>query len=62
MTTPDDLINRDLIEIQNDAKYIYYDFDKDENVEITLKEALHQEICFIYAKDDVLYIEVSQPD
>ena len=62
MTTPDDLINRDLIEIQNDAKYVYYDFDKDENVEITLKEALHQEICFIYAKDDVLYIEVSQPD
>lgn len=62
MTTPDDLINRDLIEIQNDAKYVYYDFDKDKNVEITLKEALHQEICYIYCKDDVLYIEVSQPD
>ena len=62
MTTPDDLINRDLVEIQGDAKYVYYDVDRDENVEITLKEALHQEISYIYCSDNVLYIEVSKPD
>ena len=41
MTTPDDLINRDLIEIQGEAKYVYYDVNRDEYVELTLKEALH---------------------
>lgn len=62
MTTPDDLINRDLIQLQTNTKYFYYDVDKDEKVELTPQEALHQEICYIYCKDDVLYIEVSQPD
>ncbi len=62
MTTPDDLINRDLIQLQTNTKYFYYDVDKDEKVELTPQEALYQEICFIYAKNDVLYIEVSQPD
>lgn len=62
MTKPDDLINRDLIQLQKNTKYYYYDVDKDEKVELTQQEALYQEICFIYAKDDILYIEVSQPD
>lgn len=62
MTTPDDLINRDLIQLPTNTKYFYYDVDKDEKVELNLQEALYQEICFIYAKDNILYIEVSQPD
>ncbi|MBQ2972394.1 MAG: hypothetical protein IJD68_07585 [Ruminococcus sp.] len=62
MTTPDDLINRDLIQLPVNTKYFYYDVDKDEKIELAKQEALYQEICFIYAKDDILYIEVSQPD
>lgn len=62
MTTPDDLINRDLIQLPVNTKYFYYDVDKDEKIELTKQEALYQEICFIYAKENALYIEVLQPD
>lgn len=62
MTTLDDLINRDLVEIQRETKYCYYDADKDERTEICLEEALYQEINYIYCEDNILYIEVSEPE
>lgn len=61
MITPNDLI-ANCIEIQSDVCYCYYDVEQDKRVIISQSEALECEINYIYCINNVLYIEVSQPD
>lgn len=52
----------DEVEIQSDMKIVYYDYDKEERIEITEKRAKDKEIRYIYCEEDVLYIEVEKED
>ncbi len=61
MITPNDLI-ANCIEIQSDVCYCYYDVEQDKRVIISQSETLECEINYIYCINNVLYIEVSQPD
>lgn len=51
------------IDIQaNKIHYCYYDYNKDQTVELTRIQAHDMEVKYIYVKDNELYIEVEQEE
>ena len=50
------------VEIQVAIHYCYYDFDSEERIEITHKEACDKEIKYLYCEDNEIYIEVNMED
>lgn len=56
MTIRDLLDN--LVEIQGECHYCYYDNDSEERVEITEDRAMDYDMKYIYCENGALYIEV----
>ena len=52
-----DILNA-LIEIQCEKIFCYYDYDKEERITITEKQAMDYEIKYIYVENNIIYIEV----
>lgn len=52
----------DSVEFQSDVKYFYYDYEKDERIELTEEEAGKYEIRYIYEEDGTICIEVDKSD
>lgn len=49
------------IEVQGEAKVVYYDEEKNERVEVTdLAEVKDSEIKYVYPESDILYIEIEK--
>lgn len=44
--------------VQSEAKYAYYDYDKDERVELTYEQAKDREILYIYCENNIIFFEV----
>lgn len=58
MITLRDLLNN--VELQSTAKYFYYDYDKEQRIELTEEEAGEYEIKYIYEEDGVICFEVDK--
>lgn len=56
MLTVNDLKSN--IDFQNDVRYYYFDYEKEERIEITAKEAEDKRITWIYCEADEIVIEV----
>lgn len=52
----------DTVEMQTTVKFCYYDYQKEDTIEITEKEAWEYEPKYMYVKDDILYIEVRKDE
>ena len=46
------------VDIQNQIRFCYYDYEKEERIEITREEADYKEIRYLYTENDEIYIEV----
>ena len=60
MITLKDLL--DSAELQSTVKYYYYDYDKEQRIELTEEEAGQYEIKYIYDEDEVICFEVDKDD
>ena len=60
MITIRDLLNN--VELQSTAKYFYYDYDKEQRIELTEEEAGQYEIKYIYEEDGIICFEVAKED
>lgn len=60
MITLEDLLNS--AELQSEAKYYYYDYDKEQRIELTEQEAGQYEIKYIYVEDGIICFEVDKED
>lgn len=58
MITLRDLLNN--TEIQSAAKYFYYDYDKEERIELSEEEAGDYDIKYIYEEDGIICFEVDK--
>jgi len=58
MITIRDLLNN--VELQSTAKYFYYDYDKEQRIELTEKEASDYDIKYIYEEDGIICFEVDK--
>jgi len=58
MITLRDLLNN--VELQSTAKYFYYDYDKEQRIELTEKEASDYDIKYIYEEDGIICFEVDK--
>ncbi len=58
MITIRDLLNN--VELQSTAKYFYYDYDKEQRIELTEKEAGDYDIKYIYEEDGIICFEVDK--
>ena len=52
----------DNIEVQGVKHYCYYDYNKEERIEITYKQAYDKEVKYLYCEDNEIYIEVDMED
>lgn len=59
--TPFELMIKN-VEIQSEAIYCYYDYEKEERIVLTDLEALHKPIKYIYCEKNTIYIEVESED
>ena len=50
------------IEIQSETKYVYYDYEKCERIDITQADAQDKDIRYMYVDDGILYIEVENEE
>ena len=48
----------DNAEFQVTIHFVYYDYGKEERIEITEKQAEDKEIRYIYCENDEIYIEI----
>lgn len=48
----------DCVDVQCAIRFYYYDYDKEQRMEVTEKEAKDKEIRFVYCEKDELCIEV----
>ena len=60
MTIRDLILN--CIEIQGERHYCYYDYKKECRIETSEKEAMDDDIKYIYCEDGELYIEVEKSE
>ena len=60
MITLRDLL--DSAELQSMAKYYYYDYEKEQRIELTEGEAGQYEIKYIYEEDGIICFEVAKED
>ena len=60
MITLRDLL--DSAELQSTAKYYYYDYEKEQRIELTEEEARQYEIKYIYEEDGIICFEVAKED
>ena len=58
MITIRDLLNN--VELQSTAKYFYYDYDKEQRIELTEEEARDYDIKYIYEEDGTICFEVDK--
>lgn len=58
MITLNDLF--DSAEVQSEAKFYYYDYEKEERIELTKEEAGDHEIKYIYNEDGIIVFEVDK--
>lgn len=58
MITLNDLF--DSAEVQSEAKFYYYDYEKEERIELTKEEAGDYEIKYIYNEDGIIVFEVDK--
>lgn len=58
MITIRDLLNN--VELQSTAKYFYYDYDKEQRIELTEEEAGDYDIKYIYEEDGIICFEVDK--
>ena len=58
MITIRDLLNN--VELQSTAKYFYYDYDKEQRIELTEEEASDYDIKYIYEEDGIICFEVDK--
>lgn len=58
MITLNDLFNS--AEVQSEAKFYYYDYEKEERIELTKEEAGDYEIKYIYNEDGIIVFEVDK--
>ena len=58
MITIRDLLNN--VELQSTAKYFYYDYDKEQRIEMTEEEAGDYDIKYIYEEDGIICFEVDK--
>lgn len=50
------------VEIQSPIHYCYYDYDKEERIEVTKEQAEDKEITWLYSENDELYVEFRMED
>ena len=50
----------DSAELQSTAKYYYYDYEKEQRIELTEEEAGQYEIKYIYEEDGIICFEVAK--
>lgn len=58
MITIRDLLNN--VELQSTAKYFYYDYDKEQRIELTEEEAGDYDIKYIYEEEGIICFEVDK--
>lgn len=58
MITIRDLLNN--VELQSTAKYFYYDYDKEQRIELTEEEARDYDIKYIYEENGIICFEVDK--
>ncbi|MGN1155990.1 MAG: hypothetical protein ACI4TK_07420 [Agathobacter sp.] len=58
MITIRDLLHN--VELQSTAKYFYYDYDKEQRIELTEEEAGDYDIKYIYEEDGIICFEVDK--
>ncbi|MBR1948938.1 MAG: hypothetical protein IKA30_04005 [Alphaproteobacteria bacterium] len=58
MITIRDLLNN--VELQSTAKYFYYDYDKEQRIELTEEAAGDYDIKYIYEEDGIICFEVDK--
>lgn len=46
------------IEIQGDYKVVYYDYEKDERIEVDPQHYTDKEVAYMYTENNTLYIEI----
>lgn len=52
----------DGVELQNEVKFVRYDYEHEVRVEITEDQAAYRDIRYIYSENDVLFIEVDSEE
>lgn len=52
----------DNVDIQSEVKFVWYDYDAEECVELSEAEARGREVKYMYVERDVLFVEVEDDD
>ena len=50
------------IEIQSEYKVVYYDYIKEERIQVSADEYTDRDIMYLYVEDGVLYIEIDNEE
>lgn len=46
------------VEVQSEIKFCYYDYEKEERIELTKEKADFCDVRYMYVDDGILYVEV----
>lgn len=52
----------DSVEMQGETKFVYYDYEKYERIEITEEQAAYKNIRYIYPENNIIYIEIDNEE
>ena len=50
------------IEVQSECKIVYYDYKKEERIEVDTENYTDREIKYLYVDDGILYIEIDNDE
>lgn len=49
-------------EIQSEYKVVYYDYIKEERIQVSADEYTDRDIMYLYVEDGILYIEIDNEE
>lgn len=52
----------DNVDVQSEVKFVRYDYDAEERVELSEEEARGREVRYMYVERDVLFVEVEDDE
>ena len=50
------------IELQSEYKVVYYDYEKEERIEVLAEDYGDNEIKYLYVDDGIIYIEIDNEE